>query len=409
MDMATLDIGADTPPDEPEDMLDRDGDLGGAAGGEDADMMQDVTTRCSAEDLDACRYTPARRHAMAPTLRQDTLIYQDLTGEMREVPFEVRIPAGLSSPAPVIVWSHGGSGGKSDASNVGVEWGEVFVKAGYVFVAMAHDRPSNTIVEQCEAFGSQHCRRACQSNADCANTPVGDGLCLAADQVCQFYKPLNWDRPHDFSQLLNLFEEQTPRGEKFREVMDLDRLIYAGHSAGAGSTMMISGAGRNYIEVREQLLDPRPVAFMSFSPQPVGEDGFDMASYDGSDCEQDQPLCLTRPQLVVTGVGDGMGGEGPNRREMFFTLPETQNRTLLYITEEAAQHTTFEHKSDACVRYARLNAIDTSRCSFYHTLMESMALAFADAILLEEPAASAYLASEDVLTLAAGAAEVARR
>ncbi len=385
----------------------------------DAEQDLPASPGCSPDDIEACRYIPTMRYDPGSGLQNAmTFSYEDVTGAQREVPFDIRLPVDYDGAAPLIIWSHGGSGGKSNPLIIAKEWGSVFTRAGFAFITIAHDRQVDTQPLQCESIGVQTCQRACTGEMDCQNTPIGDGRCLPQLGLCQFYKPLNWDRPHDVKALLDYLESDEGMAPMIRERIDVAKVIYAGHSAGAGATMMVAGVGRSYAEVFEQIGDNRPLGFMSFSPQPPGDDGFTTENYAGEDCPDGQAFCLTRPHLVVTGVGDGNVADdeppkGEGRREAFRALKPSGNKTLYYITEEAARHTTFEHTLDACERFSRNNNLNPDlypeRCSDYHMWMDSIALAFADAVLREDERAAAYLASDDAVTLSGGVAEMERR
>ena len=77
------------------------------------------------------------------------------------------------------------------------------------------------------------------------------------------FKFLSWDRPHDVREVLDRLE--TIAG--LDGVVDLSRVAYAGHSAGAGSVMMVAGASRDFAGTLRTLADPRPIAFLACSPQ----------------------------------------------------------------------------------------------------------------------------------------------
>ena len=55
-------------------------------------------------------------------------------------------PGRSAEPAPVVVWSHGGSQGRRDPRSVGVRWGRAFGNAEAAFVAIAH--PGRSVAER---------------------------------------------------------------------------------------------------------------------------------------------------------------------------------------------------------------------------------------------------------------------
>lgn len=139
----------------------------------------------------------------------------------REFFVALREPIGAPTPWPVIVLSHGGSTGKKNPATAMERWAEFAARLGYLSVAIAHPLRSN-------AEGQALCEH----------------LEATADQ-CNAFKYNNYDRPRDFSRLVDELEllSATPA---WTGKMDLGRLAYLGHSAGAGSTQMINGACRSY-------------------------------------------------------------------------------------------------------------------------------------------------------------------
>ena len=367
---------------------------GGGAGGR--------INGCRAEDTMACTYTPAAEHGLG-TIVERTFTYADAAGQTRDVNVELRRPAAPSTPLPIVLWSHGGSGGRSSAGNVGTEVGEVFVRAGYLFVAMAHpgrDRASYDAL--CTQQGWAGCGETCTMDSEC--TTRSEAVC--DDGGCRYLKVLGWDRPNDVRAVIDGLEGLAAPGEPLEGLIDLTRILYAGHSSGAGGTMMVAGATRE-LNGPTLLLDPRPTAFMSFSPQGLGVDGFTSASYDGTGCTalaSDPSQCLTRPHLLVSGVGDDTANEvAESRRQAFDLGPATRQRYLLWNLDEAARHTTFNFKPDSCPSYAQTNGLDPTlypaRCKLYLAGQTSAALAFADAYLRDHVPALDYLASDNLRAL----------
>lgn len=361
----------------------------------DAAIADAAPPACTPEDPDACRYTPVVRDALGER-RVVELEYMTIAGSPRSVFIEVRAPANPTPDTPIVVWSHGGSGGRVDPTTVASAWSQTFVRAGYMVVVIAHpghDQASYTAL--CEAMGLSSCApRACMGNADCSvmvdGAPVA-GSCTAG--MCRFFKPGNWDRPNDVRAVLDWIEAEADDGLLAGRA-DPTRIVYAGHSAGAGSTNMVAGATRQYEpgDADRLLIDPRPIGFISCSPQGPGDDGFTVESFDRSTCAgiadaADRPACLSRPHLTLTGVDDG--GVGPSRRQSFDLAPPG-NRFMGYIVEPEAQHTTFNLEAESCERVGGTPA----RCAQYLTWLRSAALSFLDAVLRADSDARTYLTSD---------------
>ena len=333
------------------------------------------------------------------------LSYEDATGDTRTFSYEVRLPAGADDSTPIVLWSHGGASGKTNPSQVANDLGKILVEAGYVMVAIAHHpRPFDTYEELCKAIGptEAQCQGIeCSADDDC--TAFEQGTCGGGR--CRYFKPLNWDRPNDVKALIDVIAD--PDGPVATQA-DISKIVYAGHSAGSGSALMIAGAVRQYGDVVHLLHDTRPIAFISGSPQGPVEAGFIPSSYTGEGCvdaADDASYCLTRPHLIMTGAGDDTSGTvAEDRREAYTRLPGT-DKYLIWNTEEAARHTTFELKPDSCEGYTGPGAVDAERCQTYVTWLQSAVIAFLDAYTRDDALAKAYLASDNVVTLSAGAVE----
>ncbi len=155
----------------------------------------------------------------ATTVRPDVyeLGYTDVTGADRTVVVEVRSPDVGPATTPVVVWSHGGSVGKSSPAKVGEQWGRAMNQAGFTFVAIAHPG-----------------RDQASRNALCEAIAVVE---------CAEFKYLLWDRLNDASLVFDWLEQMATNGDLF---VDVDRLVYGGHSAGAVAVMLMAGMESPY-------------------------------------------------------------------------------------------------------------------------------------------------------------------
>jgi predicted dienelactone hydrolase len=349
------------------------GDVTMASDADASAVGADAAAACAADNRAACVYRPARTFGAQAVLTQ-TLAYTDATGAQRSIEVAIRRPMGAPQPWPVVLWSHGGASGQMSANGAGDEWSRVFNAAGYLFVAIAH------------APRSDESRAAL-----CAHL----GITVAAD--CARFKYLHWDRPYDVRRTLDWMEEQA-RG-MFAGAVDLQRLLYAGHSAGAGATSMVAGASREMGGVARVAPDPRPRAFIGFSIEGPGDDGFTDASF----------AAITRPHMSVTGAGDRTTETEPLPRRLPFELMAPGNKYRFWNTDEASLHGTFDHNVGPCEGYQMRNGAPVARCAEFYAWMESAALAFADAHLRERPEAIAWLASDNMTILSSGAVEWRRR
>lgn len=152
--------------------------------------------RCRAGAIEDCAYAPGVDYRGRTPVAL-SLSYDDVSGAERTVEIALHRPEGAPSPAPVVVWSHGGADGIARASAIGNEWARVFTSAGYVFIAIAHiGRDDSSRSALCAAIGV--------AAADCAT-----------------FKYLSWDRPHDLSRVLDWLEEP---GGALAGSVDLSRI-----------------------------------------------------------------------------------------------------------------------------------------------------------------------------------------
>jgi predicted dienelactone hydrolase len=346
------------------------------------DAALTLTPGCSPATLAGCSYLPEPRLTEMPLMTAE-VSYADESGAVRTIEIGLHRPEGAPLPAPVVIWSHGGSDGVARAAGVGAEWARVFTAAGYLVVAIAHR-------------GRDDASRA--------------GLCraLGLDAAgCATFVHLSGDRPHDVRAVLDWIDEQAAPGGALAGAVDRARVAHAGHSAGAGGVMTVAGASRDFAGQLRVLSDPRPLAFIACSPQGPGGNGFVDDSFDA----------IARPTLVLTGAGDDTNGSlGENRRVLFSRLAPGE-KYLGWIADDGARHNTFNFDTDACLQYAAQQGLDPERCQAFLPWLASAALAFLDAEVRghgagDAPArarALAYLASDDLVVLSSGTMEWSRR
>ena len=224
------------------------------------------------------------------------LDYETALGEPRRIEIDVRLPA--EPNGSIVVWSHGGSRGKSDATTVGTRWGRVFTRSGVTFVAVAHaPRSAVERASWCEAMAFD----------DCDTT-----------------RPLRWDRSHDAAAVFDWVERHAePLG------VDMGRLVYGGHSAGSLGALVVAGA--TTIDPRAPVgpPDPRPVAFILASPSAA--ERFD----------PDSLAAIDRPVLALTGVGDQTSSTSPSQRVATVDALTSAPAHLVWSSDPDNRHATF--------------------------------------------------------------------
>ena len=212
----------------------------------------------------------------------------------------MRWPAG-DAPCAVVLHSHGLGGNRSG----GAAWGTAWQEAGFAVLHLQHPGSDSEIFR-----GGERGLRAAAS-AEQLIARAAD-VRFVIDELTRLQRSAGvpWQR------------------------LRLDALGLSGHSFGAATTLAV--AGQRYPSAADGS-DPRPRAFIAFSPAP-GKSGQSLAAQFGS---------IKRPLLVMTGSRDGDpldGGRDPGRvtgdyrASVFDGLPQGA-RALLWL--ESADHMTF--------------------------------------------------------------------
>ena len=201
---------------------------------------------CNQVPAPDCLYFPAARHGHAAYAR--STFYSDIGGRQREVRF-IDPPADrCTAPMPAVVWLHGGADGKSDPATSMVEWSDATAAAGYFTVSIAHANVRRQPPRPVPVAGHRR-RRDLRSLQVPELGPPARHPCGARE-----------------------IERMNASGE-FVGQIDLRRIAVGGHSAGSGGARR----WRSQAPVRRapvDLSDPRPIAFLAFSPQRPGSEGF---------------------------------------------------------------------------------------------------------------------------------------
>lgn len=214
----------------------------------------------------------------------------------RSLPWRLRLPAG-AGPWPLVLFSHG-LGGSVDAGTV---WGQAWAAAGVAVLHLQHPGSDTAVVRA----GLQAWKAA--GNAE------------------------QWRaRVEDVHFVLDELGRRAASGGAPWAQLRKDAIGLAGHSFGALTTQAVAG---QRFQVPAQAEDPRPRAFIAFSPSPPRAGRPPLAQAFGG---------ITRPFLAVTGSEDGdpFGGAdtGDHRATVYEGLPPGQ-RALLWL--DGADHATF--------------------------------------------------------------------
>ncbi|MEZ5360917.1 MAG: hypothetical protein R2748_00905 [Bryobacterales bacterium] len=281
-----------------------------------------------------------------------------LTGFERTIEVIVEEPLGADGKLPAVVWMHGGAGGGTPESLE--EWRGVTARGCYLSVTIGHAWPGPAQAEKlCEWMGRTF-------PDDCGEAKQG--------QV----KLLNLARPFDLRATLDYLLRE------WAERIDPERIAVGGHSAGAGAALMAAGAARRYEERVETFADPRPRAFLAFSPQGPGSDGMFAGSFDGID----------RPVLIGTGAGDTTGGEQAEDRVAVFDELTGPDQYLLYVDDESAPHGRFGLGLAKCASIG--GPVADEDCDRVIGWLSTAALRFLDAYLRGSGEARTWLQEDGI-------------
>ena len=214
----------------------------------------------------------------------------------RSLPWRLRLPTG-TGPWAWVLFSHG-LGGSVDAGTV---WGQAWSAAGLAVLHLQHPGSDTDTLRA----GLRQLRSA--GSTEQLTARVQD-VHFALDEVARL----------------------AAQGAAPWSQLDPQAVGMAGHSFGALTAQAIAGQ-RHPVATRYS--DPRPRAFMAFSPSQPAVALQSLAGAFGG---------ITRPFLAITGSEDGdpFGGYdgGERRAQVFQGLPPGQ-RALLWL--DGADHMTF--------------------------------------------------------------------
>jgi acetyl esterase/lipase len=313
------------------------------------------------------------------TVSTSSVTYQDASSSPRTISFAIRTPNGLAGALPVVIWSHGGSQGHPNPLTALSEWGELTARAGYISIGIAHASRSNFSRQQlCTALG------------------VSD---------CTTFNYLNWDRPHDISRVIDRLAAINAAAGPLQGRINMNRIAVGGHSAGSGGTLSVAGARRFFTNAPVALADPRPLAFLAFSPQGPASDGFFETGFQFPHTSWDD---ISRPVLVATGDGDntcnpafGCSGTSPSMRRIAYDLMPPGNKYLMHIHDIETFHGLFGFNIAECIS----RGVAAGKCNAFRQWLTSSTLAFLDAHVRGSIAARNWLLGGFIQQASAGVVE----
>jgi hypothetical protein len=192
----------------------------------------------------------------------------------------------------------------------------------------------------------------------------------------------------------------------------VNRIAVGGHSAGSAATLTVAGARRLLVDgtVPWNLTDPRPIAFLGFSPQGPGHIGFFETDYRQPQTSWDP---ITRPVLIGTGDGDAhcdgsirdLCEDTPMLRRIAFDRLRPRDKYMIYINDSDTFHNIFALQTGVCAE----KNVSQADCMAFASWLKSSALAFLDFYLEGRLAAQTWLQNPYLKMASSGVTEIERR
>ncbi len=272
-------------------------------------------------------------------------------GRKREIPLRIYLPE-TSSPAPVVLFSHGLGGSREGSAYLGRHWAD----RGYVAVFLQHPGSDESVWKnQPRARRMMEMRRAASAQ----------NLLL---------------RVQDVTAVLDEMERWNgAEGHPLKGRFELSRVGVAGHSFGAVTAQAVGG--QSFPGARGSYADPMIRAAVLMSPS-IPRQGTDPAKAFGS---------VGIPWLLMTGTRDNSvigGADAASRRKVFPALPPGGKYEIVLF---GAEHSAFGDRA--------LPGDRGNRNPNHHRVILALSTAFWDAYLREDPAARAWLDGGGPLSL----------
>ena len=286
--------------------------------------------------LPALAYDPL---AVSGEVRVEDFSVSDMARH-REIPLRVYLPT-HSTPAPVVVFSHGLGGSKEGSSFLGRHW----ASRGYIAIFLQHPGSDSGVWKEAPASG----RIAAMNKA--ANA---ENFMLRVGDVHAVLDGLErWDA--------------TP-GHPLYGSMDLHRVGMSGHSFGAVTTQAVSG--QHFPVANAIACDVRINAAIAFSPSTprVG----DPAAAFGQ---------VKIPWMLLTGTKDVSVIGNVDVASRLAVYPALPSGSKYELVLDGAQHSAF---TDAM-------RLSSARNPNHHRTILAVTTAFWDASLKGDPEAAAWL------------------
>lgn len=290
--------------------------------------------------------------ATYPVKTIDSITLHDAQRQ-RDIPLKIYYPAGQKD-VPLIIFSHGYGGDKEGYTYLGSGW----ASAGYAVILPTHE------------------------GGDRQAAMAGGFTAMLRGESVVTSSQLN-DNAHDISFIISSLPNIVRRAPELNGVIDAKRIGVAGHSMGAGTTLVIAGATLPGSSMLAS--DPRPIAFVAISPQGMFSSA-DAHRWDG----------IVRPTVTLYGSSDeGEQQQAPTwRRDPFDHMPPGNKYNLVV---DGANHFSFADAAKAPAVAAMLAHGQTRDMNQIHDYVVRTTLIFWNAYLRNDSAALALLRSSQPL------------
>ncbi len=299
-----------------------------------------------AVDLHDSTYNPLRTSDDGRVTSADMIVRD--SDRDRDIPLRVYLPSD-SSPAPVILFSHGLGGNRYGSSYLGKHW----AKHGYAVVYLQHPGSDDLVWTDVPVLQRMN---ALKEAASLQN------LVLRTEDVTALLNQLElWNK-----------EEKHPLHGR----LDLETIGMSGHSFGAVTTQYTSGQSTMFRGTAYH--DTRIDAALALSPS-IPARGAVAKAFQNVDL----------PWMLMTGTHDGSPigkGTAADRRKVYTGLPNSIHKYELVLN--GAEHSAFSERA--------LPGENQPRNPHHHQSVLALSTAFWDAHLRSDAAALQWLHSEAV-------------
>lgn len=287
------------------------------------------------------KYDPLKLPSESPAKTLDLVVKDD--ARSREIPVRVYLPEGKSA-APVVLFSHGLGGDRSNSPYLGNHW----AGRGYVAVFMQHPGSDDSLWR-----GKAYAERL---------PAMRQGASLESFML----------RVKDVPAVIDQLARWDKEGEsELKGRMDLEHIGMCGHSFGAVTTQAVSG--QRFPLTQTSLTDKRIKAAIAFSPSPPRKSIAPKMAFGD----------VKIPWMLMTGTKDTapIGDQTAESRLLVFPALPAGDKYELVLDD--AEHSAFGDRP--------LPGETGKRNPNHHRVILALSTAFWDAYLRGENEANAWL------------------